>query len=63
MPAQIPENVDPKGTYMLSGVFINRILDCLRENVIVLDQSGPLKIINKGPDGTKLGLDTDTCPS
>jgi hypothetical protein len=64
MAAQIPDNVDEKGTYMLSGKFINQILGALRENQIRLaEESGPLQIRERGPQGTVLGLDTDVCPS
>jgi hypothetical protein len=64
MAAPIPENVDPSGTYLLSGSLLNSILDALRESKIVIeDDSGPLQIKERGPQGTVLGLNTDTCPS
>ena len=62
MPTEIPENVEPDGTYMLSGKFINQILDCLRENKISIDdENSPLQIREVGPQGKVLGLDTTTC--
>ncbi len=64
MAAKIPDNVDPKGSYMLTGAFLNQILDCLREQRIFLaDESGPLQIRERGPLGTAIALNTDTCPS
>lgn len=62
MPAKIPNNVDPAGTYMLSGVFINAILDCLRERTISFGQeNGPVQVSEKGKLGTVLGVQTTTC--
>jgi len=64
MPAQIPNNVDPSGTYILSGTLLNSIFEALRENrILIEDDSGPLQIKDRGPQGTVLGLDTDVCPS
>ena len=65
MPASIPNNVDEAGTFLLSGKFINQILEALRENKIVIeDEKGPLQIRERSVSkGTVLGLDTDTCPS
>lgn len=57
----LPDNLDPKMTYMISGKFINDMLDEIRKNKIILDENSPIFISEVGPDGTRLALDTTTC--
>src|SRR5437868_3253252 len=60
MPTDIPENVAEDGTYMLSGYFINQILDVLREQQLSIeDDNSPLQIREIGPGGTVLGIDKE----
>jgi hypothetical protein len=63
MPTEVPDKVDPKGTYMLSGEFINQILDWMNEHELSIDDedNSPLRIREIGPQGTVLGLDTTEC--
>jgi len=62
MVTQIPNNVDEAGTYMLSGKFINQMLEWMRANTISVEESGPIKLTEAPPSGKVLSLDTTTCP-
>ena len=59
MPTEIPDNVDQEGTFLLSGSFINTILDFLREQRISVEDNSPLQISEIGPQGMILGFDGD----
>jgi len=61
MATAIPSNVDEQGTFLLSGKFINQILDWMRENTISVEDSSPIKLHEIPPNGKVLTLDTATC--